>query len=118
MRKILLSVSALLAFAAIPLLVSAGDTKTLTGEPVDIKCYLAGQSGPGHAACATGCAKKGLPIGLLTTEGDKKVLYLVMGADAAAKVSDHMGKQVEMTGKVSEKDGLKVIEVTECKVKA
>lgn len=89
---------------------------TLTGEPVDINCYLTGKSGEGHAACATACAAKGNPIGLVVTEGDKSTLYLVIGAggkQANDVLGSHMGKQVSVKGKVTKKEGLSVIEVAE-----
>ena len=105
---------AALVLAAMP--VFAEDAKpvdvTLTGEPVDIACYLGGKSGEGHAACATACANKGNPIGLVVSEGDNKVLYLVVGEGGkAAKdvMAAHMGKQVDVTGKASKKDGMMVI---------
>lgn len=85
---------------------------TLKGEPVDITCYLGGKSGPGHAGCATACANKGNPIGLVVGEGDEKVMYLVLGdGGKAAKdlLASHMGAQVTVTGKASTKEGLPVL---------
>ena len=111
----------LIAFISAPLWGFAADeTKKLTGEPVDISCYLGGQSGPGHASCAASCAAKGLPIGLVTTEGGKSQLYLVLG-DGTKTANDllgsHMGKQVQVTGQVVERDGLMVIKVSEVRAK-
>lgn len=98
------------AFAA-----TAADT-TLKGEPVDMQCYLTGQSGEGHASCAKSCAEKGTPIGFMSTTADgKKQLYLVLGADrkpAKDFMAEHMGKQVTVTGTVTEKNGMKVITVS------
>lgn len=84
---------------------------TLSGEPVDITCYLGGKSGEAHAGCATACANKGNPIGLVVEEGDKKTLYLVLGAGAPAKdlLAAHMGKIVDVTGKASAKEGMHVL---------
>ena len=105
---------AALVVAAMP--VFAEDAKpvdvTLTGEPVDITCYLGGKSGEGHAACATACANKGNPIGLVVDEGDNKVMYLVLGSGGkAAKdlLAAHMGKQVDVTGKATKKEGMSVV---------
>lgn len=84
----------------------------LSGEPVDITCYMSGKSGEGHAGCATACANKGNPIGLVVDEGDKKVLYLVLGADGKASkelMAEYMGYVVDVTGKASKKDGLNII---------
>jgi hypothetical protein len=91
----------------------AEDTATVTGEPVDIACYMSGKSGEGHAACATACAGKGQPIGLVSKGADgKTTMYLVMsGHDKAAKdlLGPLMGKQAKVTGTVTEKDGMKII---------
>jgi hypothetical protein len=89
--------------------------KVLTGEPVDIKCYLGGKSGEGHASCAATCAKGGLPVGFVTGKGDDKVLYLVIGGggkSASDHLAAHMGKTVKATGKVSNQNGLKVLTVS------
>jgi hypothetical protein len=51
---------------------------TVTGEVVDLACYLphpASGSGAGHRKCAETCINKGLPMGLLT--GDKQVYLLL-----------------------------------------
>ncbi len=97
--------------------VSAEDEVTLKGEPVDIQCYLGGQSGEGHASCATSCAEKGLPIGFVTKGDDgKEQMYLVMGANrkpAKDYMAAHMGKTVQAKGTVVEKDGLKILTVSE-----
>lgn len=97
--------------------VQAEDT-TITGEAVDISCYLGGNSGEAHASCAAACAEKGQPIGLLVTEGDEKQVYLVLGQggkSAKDLMLPHMGKQVEVTGTVADKDGMKAIRVAEVK---
>src|SRR5271154_3106622 len=45
---------------------SAPGEQTIRGELVDLACYLDhGAKGEHHKACATSCALKGLPIGLL-----------------------------------------------------
>ena len=101
-----------LSFAPIHAADDAPKDVTLKGEPVDITCYLGGKSGPSHAGCATACANKGNPIGLVVEDGDKKVMYLVLGdGGKAAKdlLASHMGAQVSVTGKASSKDGLNVL---------
>lgn len=115
--KVLLAVAAL----ALAVLVwmpmdqaAAADDVTLKGEPVDISCYLKGQSGEGHATCAKSCVSKGKPVGFAVKDGDKSTLYLVIGASTPAKdlLGDHMGKQVEVTGKVSKTGGMNIITVS------
>jgi hypothetical protein len=58
----------------------AGDK--VTGEVIDMSCYLhhpETSTGGGHRKCAETCAKKGLPMGLLTT--DKQVYLLLEDHD-------------------------------------
>src|SRR5262245_26528061 len=84
MNRILRSLVILAALcAAVPVAASdshgaAADkavTKTVTGEVVDMGCYLGhGAHGKDHISCATKCLAKGMPIGVLTTNG---TLYLV-----------------------------------------
>ena len=106
-----------LSMMVVPAIGAAAEEVTLKGEPVDIQCYLGGQRGEGHASCAKSCANKGLPIGFVTKgEDGKEEMYLVMGANQkAAKdyMADHMGKQVSAKGTVTEKDGLKILTVSE-----
>jgi hypothetical protein len=93
----------------------AEDATTLTGEPVDIACYLTGKAGEAHAACATACAQKGSPLGLAVKDAEgKETLYLAMasgGKQAKDLLAPVMGKQVKATGVVTEKNGLKVITI-------
>ena len=109
MRKIVVG----MALAALACAGAYAEDKTLTGEPVDIACYLGGKAGEAHASCAKACAEKGQPIGLAVKEADgKETLYLVMASGGkAAKdlLGEHMGKQVAVTGAVAEKGGMKII---------
>ena len=55
----------------------ADDAKSVTGEVVDLMCYLDhGAKGDKHAGCAEKCIKSGGPVGLLTKDDQ---LYLVIG---------------------------------------
>lgn len=106
-------------FAALFLAVVAGaahaEETTLTGEAVDIACYTGGNSGEGHAACATKCAENGKPIGLAVGEGEEKELYLVLSDGMAAPkdiMGEHMGKVVTVKGEVSEEGGMKIVKVS------
>ena len=69
MRKLwLISVACLVVLAAVMAVTAVaagpkGDKVTITGEPVDLWCYMAaGAKGADHKACATACANSGLPI--------------------------------------------------------
>jgi len=51
---------------------------TVTGEVIDLSCYLSHPHtsvGSSHRKCAQTCAKKGLPMGVLSEDG--KVLLLI-----------------------------------------
>ena len=116
MRKYALSAVVALAVIAMPfVLTAAQDSETLTGEPIDISCYLKGQSGPGHAGCATTCVtERGLPAGFVVKDGDKTQIYLVLagqGTTIKELFGDAMGQQVKATGKVTTKEGMKVFTV-------
>ena len=87
---------------------------TLTGEVVDVFCYLDhGEEGLGkkHASCAKKCIKNGLPVAIKV--GDQ--LYLASLADhepANALLADYAAQQVTVHGKVMERDGQKFIAVS------
>lgn len=87
----------------------------LTGEAVDIACYLTGKSGEGHAGCATSCVSGGKPIGFVTKKDGKSMMIFVMDGDKPAKdvLGPHMGKQITVKGTYQEKDGLKILQVKE-----
>ena len=99
---------------------AAGPPKTITGELVDMGCYMGhGAKGAGHIACATKCINGGMPMGLLTNDGS---LYLLtLNHDNAApynKIKVFAGKTVAVTGVTMERSGMKAIDVTEFKVVA
>ncbi|HWP67435.1 MAG TPA: hypothetical protein VNO26_16175 [Candidatus Limnocylindria bacterium] len=65
----------LLALAALGGTPARADT--VSGEVVDLSCYLhhpATSRGATHRKCAETCAKKGLPMGLLTDDGSVVLL--------------------------------------------
>ena len=92
---------------------NAKDKKTakLTGEVVDLTCYLShnGQ-GTKHATCALDCIKKGNPVAILSNG----VLYAIISSDHESpntKVAPFAGKQVIASGEQSEKNGLHYIDL-------
>lgn len=105
-----------LAVAGVAMAADKAEEKTIPGEVVGIQCYMAGRSGAGHAQCARSCAEKGNPIGLVAIDDEgKETLYLILGGGGkAAKdyMLDYMGKEVEVTGTVTKKNGMNVITVT------
>ncbi len=96
----------------------AGSDMTVKGEVVDIACSTAKKEagkGAGHANCAMVCAKKGQPVGILTADA----VYTVTGdyaANSNAKLLDFVAKNVVVTGEVTEKDGVKSINVKSIKL--
>jgi hypothetical protein len=96
------------------------DSKTVTGEILDMKCYMAsGEHGDGHKDCAASCVKGGSPMGILTDDG--KVYLLIessKNSDAYNNAKKFAGEKVTLTGTVSEKNGVQALIVTEVKAKA
>lgn len=89
--------------------------KTLTGEVVDVLCYLShGKEGlgKGHASCGKKCILGGLPVAIKV--GDQ--LYLASMADHTAanqNLAQWVGEQVTVTGKVMEQDGQRLIAISQ-----
>jgi hypothetical protein len=89
---------------------SAGAGEKVTGEVVDLSCYLAHpqtSTGPSHRKCAETCAKKGLPMGLLTS--DKQVYLLLEDHDnpkAYAAALAKAAQQVTVEGEKVNQGGL------------
>jgi hypothetical protein len=100
-----------------PATAAAQEQVSVSGEVVDLACYLPkGSKGKRHKACADMCAKKGMPIGVLTDSGD---VYLLIedhdnpGPYDAAK--GLAGDQAEVTGKKFSKGGIQSILVSGAK---
>ena len=89
--------------------------QTLTGEVVDVFCYLSHPAegiGPKHAACAKKCIKSGLPVAIRV--GNQ--LYLATMADhnpANQQLAELAGQHVTVRGKVMELEGQRLIAVSE-----
>ena len=88
---------------------AGGQSQTLTGEVVDLMCYLDhGARGEKHKGCAETCIKNGGPVGLLS--GDQ--LYLVVGDHKPMnkELAAYAAQTITLKGKVVEKNGMKLIE--------
>jgi hypothetical protein len=87
---------------------------TLTGEVLDLYCYMEhpeSATGAEHAKCAQGCISKGLPIGFMAADG---TVYLIIGKEhesASTAVAAFVGKKSTITGYVKESKGMKAIEL-------
>jgi hypothetical protein len=91
---------------------SAAQTKTITGEVVDLMCYLDhGARGEGHKGCAQKCIENGGPVGLLSHDQ----LYLVIGDHKPIndQLASKAAQTVTLKGKVVERNGMKMIEHAE-----
>ncbi len=82
---------------------TAAMADSVTGEIIDMSCYLGHPEtgrGPGHKKCAETCAKKGLPMGVLTE--DKQVFLLLEDHDnpkAYATALEGAAKTITVEGK-------------------
>ena len=94
--------------------------KTISGEVHDMACYMAnGAHGEKHKQCAAGCIKGGAPMGLLTSDG--KVYLLVENhskKEEYAKLKEHAGDKITVTGTVSSRGGVQGFIVDELKEKS
>ena len=121
MRNLIATVTGAVLVAALALPASAGLSAadmTVKGEVVDVACSTAKKDagrGAAHANCAMVCAKKGQPVGILTADA----VYTVVGDYAAnnnAKLLDFVARNVIAVGEVSEKDGVKSINIKSIKL--
>jgi hypothetical protein len=124
MKKNLLKKIAGISFPALLFITLASfiyknvETKTVTGEILDMECYMtSGAHGADHKECAASCISRGEPMGVLAEDG--KVYLLIKGKDPApfAEAKKHAGEMVTITGTLSEKNGVQALIVTEVKLK-
>ena len=91
----------------------AGKPVTLTGEVLDLYCYMQHpetSTGAEHAKCAKSCMTKGLPVGYLV---NGKV-YTIIGKDhqpVNAMVADYVGTKSTITGRLIDHHGVHAIEL-------
>jgi hypothetical protein len=113
MRKVL-SVVAAVAFLAALAAPALAAVETVKGRIVDQMCYMKdmkNNAGADHkmpadvAGCAAACAKKGMPMALLTDDGKVYTLAGGLAADMNAKIIPHIGHVVEVTGDVVTSQG-------------
>jgi hypothetical protein len=124
MKKLftLLSASAItIAFS----LTAFAATETVTGKLIDQSCYDHDKTATGNdhkmggkdvAGCAAMCAKKGLPVALLTSDGKVYTVKGGLAADNNAKLVAHMGHTVSITGDVATAAGAMSITAAELKM--
>jgi len=116
--NILMSLAVATALAASSVLahdegVSATDEITVTGEVVDMVCYIDhGGSGAKHADCAKECISMGLPVGINASDGKT---YLLVGEHKPinAILAPLAAKTITVKGKAVSRDGFNMIENAE-----
>ena len=113
MKKLLGGLSAVALVAALAVPSFAADETTITGQVVDVVCTMKDKANAGedHLACATSCARRGQPVGIITDDA----IYTITGdyaADKNARLIEYLAKKVTVTGTVTEKDGAKTIDVS------
>ena len=109
-----LALTLMMVGVTFPAIGQAQEDVTVQGEILDMACYMAkGSKGAAHKACAVMCAKKGVPMGVLTDAGE---VYLLLDDhnnpdpyDATKKLS---GERAEITGKKYNKQGVASIVVS------
>jgi hypothetical protein len=102
-----------LSIAATPAAEKAA-AKPISGEVMDLSCYLghAGGKGPAHKECAANCIASGGPMGLLTSKGTLYVLTMNHeNPDAFNQAKKFAGEQVKVTGPVTTKNATRALEV-------
>ena len=88
----------------------SGSEITVTGEVLDMACYLDhGAHGEGHAACAEKCISSGLPVGLKSADG---TVYLSIGQHMPAnkELAQYAAKTITVKGKFVSRDGMNLLE--------
>lgn len=95
----------------------SGQVATITGEVVDVSCYLQlGKRGEAHVACGSKCIANGQPIGIVDASD---MLYLLMAEehhprrDGQVELKTVFGpwlaKQVKVTGMMTQARGYKAL---------
>lgn len=97
----------------------AGKVMTVTGELVEVSCYLQlGKRGERHIPCGSDCLKNGQPFGVVTV---KNQLYLILAeehdprryaqADLREALIPLLAKQISVTGMHTMRNGSHVLYV-------
>lgn len=89
---------------------ASGDTKKITGEVVDMACYIDhNATGEKHVDCAKKCITSGLPVGLKADDGKT---YLLIGEHKPlnSELAQYAAKKITVEGKLTSRDGINMIE--------
>ncbi len=114
-------------FAAAALAVSSvgplsAKPDTVTGQLVDMACYMLDKANDGNVhrgrgyTCGQACAREGFGVGLRAPDG---TVYRVVGGLAAnknAKLVPHVGDMVTITGEVGTTNGVATIAANDLQI--
>jgi hypothetical protein len=75
-----------------------GQETAITGQVVDLTCFSHGHSGDTHKTCAEACAKAGVQLGVLGTDG---TLYLPISDKPADPTNSRLQRFAEQKVRVS-----------------
>ena len=83
---------------------------TLTGEVIDVKCYLTGMmggKGEDHKQCALDCIKGGLPVGILEEKTESVYVVVPKGGMKGAneELAPFIAQKVKLIGIMVNKGG-------------
>ncbi len=119
LMKLAVTLAFTAALATSPLVLAADEaaksdtsTKEMTGEIVDMMCYVDHNAmGEKHASCGEKCIKGGGPVGIVS---DGKA-YLVVGAHKPMndELAPLAGKTVTLKGKMATNGGVSMLENAE-----
>ena len=125
MRRFLSTVTAA-AFLVGLASVASASVQTVKGQLVDQACYNADKTntaekhkmgGKDMENCATACAKMGMPVALVTSDGKVYQISGDLAANKNEKLIAHMTHTVEVTGDVTTApDGTMKIAATNLKM--
>ena len=90
----------------------ASASKEITGEVVDMMCYVDhNATGDKHAGCAAKCIKGNGPVGILSNGK----AYLIVGDHKPMNdtLAEYAGKTITIKGKLAERGGVAMLENAE-----
>lgn len=119
----IMAATALTALSALtPAAAATPERVQVTGEIIDTWCYFSGvMGGPeavvgsAHHTCALWCAAGGIPVGLLTDEGEVYMVLKLASDDVVGSntMLELQSDRIVADGLVYERDGLKYLVVEE-----
>lgn len=118
MLKRILATTAVLAICALPLsaqqaMAAPAPDVTITGQVIDLNCYTTmGASGPGHKTCSVACAKAGVALAILSSDGN---IYMPVSSKASdpqnSRLAPFAEGRVKVTGTHRMTNGMHTIQI-------